>query len=139
MYSKSLQKIMHGNSTFNINCRNFEQTKHIFNKSGGRQTTCPLFMLSLSLPRKWHFFCTIRNHPPRILTTPTHHTKARAGALALMCSVFGFVPGAMRAFYAGLMVYLLHIGKALLERSQSVTCALLCVSHPPPCSFLAAN
>ena len=24
---------MHGNSTFNINCRNFEQTKHIFNKS----------------------------------------------------------------------------------------------------------
>lgn len=112
---------------------------HIINKSGGRHTTCPLFMLSLSLPRKWHFFCTIRDYPPRILTSPTHHTKTWSAARGFLCSVFGFVPGAMRVFYAGLFAYMLHIDSIFLEWLGSVTCAGETIAHPPPRLFVAAK
>lgn len=108
---------------------------HIFNKSGGKHTTCPLFMLSLSLPRKWHFFCTIRNYPPRILTSPTHHTKTWSAARGFLCSVFGFVPGAMRVFYAGLFAYLLHFVLVYPGKPQSVTFAKITFAHPPPGSI----
>lgn len=112
---------------------------HIFNKSGGRHTTCPLFMLSLSLTRKWHFFCTIRNYPPHILAQPTHHTKTWSAARGFLCSVLGWSPFAMRAFYVGLFAYLLHFGSIFLEWLGSVSCASETIAHPPPRLFVAAK
>lgn len=96
-------------------------------------------MLSLSLQRQLHYLTSIRNYPPRIKSTPTHHTKTLTASLGFLCSVPSLLPCAMRAFYAGLFAYLLHFGTVFSGKPQSVTCAIVFLSHPPPCALVAAK
>lgn len=77
---------------------------HIFNNLGGKNTTCPLFMLYLSLTRQWHKFASIRKYPPPIYALHSHHKKKDLLRKPFFCRVHCFARGAMRVLYGGLFL-----------------------------------
>lgn len=77
---------------------------HIFNNLEGKNTTCPLFMLYLSLTRQWHKFASIRNYPPPIFALHSHSKKTGSAARGFLCRVRCFARGAMRVLYGGLFL-----------------------------------